>query len=56
MLKKVWESIALLVVLVVVVHLALASIQPWLPVLGIVVLGIITAALIRLVFFRKWFW
>lgn len=56
MLKKVWECIALLVVLVVGVQLVLASLQPWLPILGLVVIGIITAALIRLVFFRRWFW
>lgn len=56
MLKKVWEALFLLMVLMVTVQLALASLRPYLPVLGIVLIGIITGGLIRIVWFKRKFW
>ena len=56
MLKKAWEVLALVVIFLVGASLAIESIKPYLPLLGLLVLGVIVAAVVRLVFFKRWFW
>lgn len=56
MLRKVWEALGLLIVLVIAVNLIIASLKPFLPILGLVVIAIIGGALVKLLFFRQKFW
>jgi hypothetical protein len=56
MFKKVWEALFLLAVLVFGVQLAIASLRPLLPILGIVLLVIITGVLVKVFWFRRKFW
>lgn len=56
MLRKVWEALFLLIVLVVAVQLAIASIRPYLPVLGFVLIAIISGTLVRIFWFKRKFW
>jgi hypothetical protein len=56
MLKKGWEAIALLVLLVVAVNLIMAAIQPFLPTLGVVVLIIIVGAIVKVLITKRKFW
>lgn len=53
MMKKAWELIALLIVIVVVGNLIAISVQPFLPILGIVVVLIVSGLLVRFFFFRN---
>lgn len=55
-MRKVWEAIGLLIVLVVAVNLILASLKPLLPILGVIILCIITGVLVKVAFFRQKFW
>lgn len=56
MFKKVWEALFLVIVLVVGVQLAIASLRPLLPILGLVLLGIITGVLVKVFWFKRKFW
>jgi hypothetical protein len=56
MLRKGWEAIALLVVVVVAVQLVVVAIQPFLPILGLVVIGIITGVLVKVFIIKRKFW
>lgn len=51
-MKKIWELIALLAVIVIVGNLIAMAIQPFLPILGLVVIGIVSAWLVRIFYLR----
>ncbi|MFF6951841.1 hypothetical protein ACFZAD_24680 [Streptomyces iakyrus] len=53
MMKKAWEAIALLVAIVILASLISAAIEPFLPILGIVVIGIATAWVVRFFYQRR---
>lgn len=53
MLKKAWEIMALVVIVVVFVNVAIAALKPWLPLIGLIIIGIGTALLVRRLFLRR---
>lgn len=55
MLKKGWELIGLVVIIVVALNLGFSAIQPFLPILGIALVLIIVAYIVKMVFFRRKF-
>ena len=52
-MRKVWEALALLVVVVIAANIIIASVTPYLPVLGLIVILVIGIALFRLVILRR---
>jgi hypothetical protein len=56
MFKKVWEALFLFVVIMVVANVVVASIRPFMPLLGLMVVLVIIGGLIHVVFIRKKFW
>jgi hypothetical protein len=59
-MKKVWEAIALLIVILILISIAQDAVRPFLPIVGIVVGVMIVVAvgvlLYRLVFSSRKFW
>lgn len=56
MLKKAWEAIALLVVLVIVVNIIIVSLTPYFPVVGLTVLLVIAGVLVKTFWFKRKHW
>jgi hypothetical protein len=58
--RKVWEALALVVVLIIVISIASETVAQYLPIVGILVAAMIVLAvgilIFRLVFARRKFW
>lgn len=52
-MKKVWELLALVVVLIIVVHVAIAAFQPYMAAFGLVVFGLLVGTLVKFLYFRR---
>lgn len=53
MLRKGWEAVALFVVLLVVINVVATSIEPFLPIIGLVVSGLIVYVIVRFAIRRR---
>lgn len=53
MLRKGWEAIALLVAAMVIVNIVAAAVEPFLPILGVVVITLTAYIIIRFAIRRR---
>lgn len=55
-MKKVWEALLLLIIVIVMINIIAASITPYLPLLGLVCVAILGTGFAWLIFSRRKFW
>lgn len=59
-MHKIWEFLALIVVLSIVIGVVSATVEPYLPIIGIIIAAMIVltvaVVLVRLAFLRRKFW
>jgi hypothetical protein len=55
-MKRAWEAILLLIVVIVIVNIFATALKPYLPLLGLVCVAILGVGLAWLIFSRRKFW
>jgi hypothetical protein len=54
MFRKIWEALALIVLLVLLMHVALASLRPFMPALGLIMCAGIAYSVYKVLNRRRW--